>query len=129
MTILGIISAGGIIAFALTMAEYLLLITTSVLTFSVAGIVKEIITISISTAIFGDRFTFMSIVGLIISLLGIIGYNILRMSESSKSDKEHSSNSDVYNALHVEEAEEFQLEDHIPIDNDSDHYILKNMYD
>ncbi|TPX39653.1 hypothetical protein SeLEV6574_g07071 [Synchytrium endobioticum] len=100
MAILGIISVGGIIAFGLTMVEYLLISTTSVLTFSVAGIVKEIITISVSMTVFGDRFTFMNVVGLVTSILGIMGYNMLRISASPTSMEKHTSSIELYSAVH-----------------------------
>lgn len=54
--------------------------TAGALTFSVAGIFKEILTISVSHAVFEDPLQAINIVGLVISLLGIVGYNFVRMS-------------------------------------------------
>ena len=59
--------------------EYSLITYTSVVTFSVAGIFKEILTIFVGGAVFGDRFGFWNTIGLIISLCGIIAYNYVRL--------------------------------------------------
>jgi solute carrier family 35 protein C2 len=67
------IAGGGIIAFLMVNIEYALICSTSVVTLSVAGILKEIVTISAAILVFGDRMTHNMIVGLIISLIGIAG--------------------------------------------------------
>jgi solute carrier family 35 protein C2 len=56
------------------MSEYMLISLTGVVTFSVAGIVKEVLTITVSAAVFGDRFTSKAGIGLIVSISGIIFY-------------------------------------------------------
>ncbi|TPX31116.1 hypothetical protein SmJEL517_g05452 [Synchytrium microbalum] len=124
LTTLGIITGGGFIAFALTMVEYLLITTTSVLTFSVAGIVKEIITISISTAVFGDTFTPMNVVGLVISLVGILGYNVLRISAATSTSRNGDEEQDFYKRVQddEEDADEIEVEDEV-----EGYYVLKEI--
>jgi solute carrier family 35, member C2 len=74
----GIIGISGSLTFLLILSEYVVVHETSVLTFSVAGILKEIILIAISMLIFGDRLLFINYIGIIVSLSGIGSYNYLR---------------------------------------------------
>jgi solute carrier family 35 protein C2 len=81
----GIISCGAILSFCLIMAEFKLIAITSVVTLSVSGILKEILTISVSILLFHDKLHLVNIFGLVISIIGterfitgIIGYNIYR---------------------------------------------------
>ncbi|KAI8853923.1 triose-phosphate transporter family-domain-containing protein [Chytridium lagenaria] len=77
---IGWILLGGLIAFVMVISEFKLISTTSVVTFSVAGIFKEIITITASSIVFKDTFTATNILGLIISLFGIALYNYVRIT-------------------------------------------------
>jgi solute carrier family 35 protein C2 len=54
---------GGFLAFAMTVAEFKLIKSTGTVTLSVAGISKEIVIISLSMLIFGDRLTFVNLLG------------------------------------------------------------------
>lgn len=74
-----IILFGGCLAFLMLIAEFLLISETSVVTFSVAGIFKEIMTILLSAVIFGDNFTPLNILGLVISITGVGLYNYIRI--------------------------------------------------
>lgn len=80
LSILTVIAFGGVIAFFMMTLEFQLISYTSVVTFSIAGIVKEILTIGVSHLIFNDRFTGTAPWGLAISLIGICGYNYLRIN-------------------------------------------------
>ncbi|KAF9992950.1 Triose-phosphate Transporter [Entomortierella chlamydospora] len=66
---------GGFLAFAMTVAEFKLIKNTGTVTLSVAGISKEIVVISLSMVIFGDRLTFVNLLGLLVSIGGIVAYN------------------------------------------------------
>ncbi len=77
--ILGLIIIGGVLAFLMIMSEFRLISHTSVVTFSISGIVKEILTISLSAMFFGDQFNWLNILGLVISLIGIAYYNYIRI--------------------------------------------------
>lgn len=79
LSILGVLSFGGLIAFFMVIFEFKLIAVTSVVTFSVAGIAKEIVTIVTAAIVFGDTFTGNKIVGLIISIAGIGMYNYVRV--------------------------------------------------
>ncbi|KAI8824505.1 triose-phosphate transporter family-domain-containing protein [Fimicolochytrium jonesii] len=84
MGILGILCGGGVIAFFMVVSEFFLISTTSIVTFSVAGIFKEILTLVGAKHVYGDEFPPNKIVGLIISISGIAFYNYLRISGMRK---------------------------------------------
>jgi solute carrier family 35, member C2 len=71
---------GGFLSFGMVLIELALVSHTSVLTLSVSGIFKELVTISTSMFIFNDKLNPMTVVGLVISLVGIIAYNQIRRS-------------------------------------------------
>lgn len=75
---MGIVLAGGSLAFCMIMSEFFLIKRTSVVTLSVCGIFKEVATIFISSLVFGDILTIINIIGLCITLFGIGLYNWLK---------------------------------------------------
>ncbi|PWN47219.1 TPT-domain-containing protein [Violaceomyces palustris] len=75
---MGLIAAPGVLAFGMNLSEFALIQRTSVVTLSVAGIFKEVLTISLASVIFGDELTPINITGLCITLLGIALYNWLK---------------------------------------------------
>ncbi|CAI5939394.1 unnamed protein product [Closterium sp. NIES-65] len=77
-----IMLVGGILAFCMIMAEFLLVLETSAVTFSVAGTVKEAATILVSHAVFGDRFTRINLVGILIIMLGVSLFNLYKVSRN-----------------------------------------------
>ncbi|KAJ1568817.1 Triose-phosphate Transporter [Nowakowskiella sp. JEL0078] len=77
---IGTIVGGGFLAFLMLMAEYNLISHTSVVTFSISGICKEILTLIVSHLIFGDIYTATNFVGLAISLVGLGMYNYIRIT-------------------------------------------------
>ncbi|KAJ3144356.1 Triose-phosphate Transporter [Irineochytrium annulatum] len=78
--IISAVCFGGSLAFVMVISEFKLISVTSVVTFSVAGIFKELVTIVASAIIFGDTFTTTNLAGLAISLFGIILYNYVRIT-------------------------------------------------
>jgi solute carrier family 35, member C2 len=76
---------GGIITFILILAEYKVVEDTSVLTFSISGIIKELVIIGLSVAIFKDNLTLINYVGAGLSIFGILLYHYHR-TRSIKSD-------------------------------------------
>lgn len=68
----------GLIAFLMTLSEFFLLNRTSVLTLSIAGIFKELLTICAATFYFGDELSVVNVIGLIITFIAIVAYNIYR---------------------------------------------------
>ncbi|KAK6340532.1 Triose-phosphate Transporter [Orbilia brochopaga] len=77
----GMLIAPGIIAFCMTASEFALLRRTSVVTLSICGIFKEVVTISASATIFHDILTPINIGGLLITILSIASYNYIKISK------------------------------------------------
>ena len=71
----------GCLAFLMTAAEFALLQRTSVVTLSIAGIFKEVVTITAATIIFEDKLTTINFVGLITTLGAIAGYNYIKLTK------------------------------------------------
>ncbi|KAM0262318.1 hypothetical protein ACHAQJ_001787 [Trichoderma viride] len=71
----------GCIAFLMTASEFALLQRTSVVTLSIAGIFKEVVTISAASLIFKDKLTLVNFIGLIVTMLAIVAYNFLKISK------------------------------------------------
>ncbi|KAK6435742.1 hypothetical protein LTR95_008070 [Oleoguttula sp. CCFEE 5521] len=65
----------GFLAFLMVSAEFALLKRTSVVTLSVCGIFKEVLTISTAGKVFGDTMSPIKISGLIVTILAIAAYN------------------------------------------------------
>lgn len=82
---LAMAGGGGFLAFAMTVAEFKLIKNTGTVTLSVAGISKEIVVISLSMLIFGDRLTFVNLLGLLVSIGGIMAYNYVKIKKMQQS--------------------------------------------
>ena len=80
----------GVLTFFLILTEYKVVQETSVLTFAITGILKEIILIALSMAVFGDRLIAINYVGIVVSIGGIAAYNWLRMRLSHSRHHQHS---------------------------------------
>ncbi|KAG0252730.1 Triose-phosphate Transporter [Mortierella polycephala] len=78
---LGLLFLGGIFAFLMVLAEFNLIARTSVVTLSVLGIIKEVVTIVISALVFHDQLTIVNILGLFITLTGIGFYHFMKLRE------------------------------------------------
>ena len=70
----------GTLAFMMVSAEFALLKRTSVVTLSVCGIFKEVLTISAAGAIFGDELSPINVSGLVVTIASIAAYNYLKYS-------------------------------------------------
>lgn len=71
----------GCIAFCMTASEFALLQRTSVVTLSIAGIFKEVVTISAASLVFHDRLTLINFVGLLTTMLAIMSYNYIKITK------------------------------------------------
>lgn len=72
----------GILAFMMTLCEFKLLTVAQVITLSVAGIFKELLTIILSSIIFGDKLSFINVLGLLLTFADILWYNYYRYFEN-----------------------------------------------
>jgi solute carrier family 35 protein C2 len=85
----GILLFPGVLAFLMTSSEFALLQRTSVVTLSICGIFKEVLTIGAGTLAFGDRLTPINFSGLAVTIATIGVYNYLKirkMKEDSERD-------------------------------------------
>ncbi|CAK7564706.1 MAG: hypothetical protein SEPTF4163_002605 [Sporothrix epigloea] len=71
----------GTIAFLMTASEFALLQRTSVVTLSIAGIFKEVVTITTATLVFHDTLTLVNVLGLFVTLAAICYYNYIKISK------------------------------------------------
>ncbi|KAI8469016.1 MAG: triose-phosphate transporter family-domain-containing protein, partial [Monoraphidium minutum] len=70
---------GAVVAFLMVWAEFEVIRDTSALTFMIAGVVKEIITILAAIAIFGDDFGLLNGLGLGIAIFGVLLFNMYKL--------------------------------------------------
>jgi solute carrier family 35, member C2 len=71
----------GTIAFLMTASEFALLQRTSVVTLSIAGIFKEVVTIVTATLVFDDKLTPVNVSGLFVTLIAMAAYNYLKITK------------------------------------------------
>lgn len=74
-----ILLAPGTIAFCMTASEFALLQRTSVVTLSIAGIFKEVVTILAAGRVFSDTMTAVNLGGLAVTISAIAGYNFVKI--------------------------------------------------
>jgi solute carrier family 35, member C2 len=81
----------GILAFFMTSTEFELIRRTSVVTLSVGGMFKEVLTVLAGTIVFGDQLAVANIWGVLVTLGGIGWYNYIKVQ---KMRQEHTSDKD-----------------------------------
>ncbi|KAI3661741.1 hypothetical protein MP638_003749 [Amoeboaphelidium occidentale] len=85
----GLMSLGGVLAFFMTMSEFSLISATSVVTLCIAGICKELLTIFVAMIVYKDAMTPMKWLGLVITVTGILIYNLIRSHKHNNSNDNH----------------------------------------
>ncbi|KAG7866503.1 hypothetical protein KL918_003400 [Ogataea parapolymorpha] len=73
----------GFLAFCMTLSQFIILQYAPLLTLSIAGIVRELITIFLGWLIFGDHLNAINMLGILITLGDIAWYNLYRLEQSS----------------------------------------------
>ena len=77
----GIILFPGLLAFLMTTSEFALLQRTSVVTLSICGIFKEVVTISGAGIVYHDDLTVINVSGLLVTIACIAAYNYLKIKK------------------------------------------------
>ncbi|KAJ5779088.1 hypothetical protein N7457_006808 [Penicillium paradoxum] len=97
----------GILAFCMISSEFALLKRSSVVTLSICGIFKEVVTISAAGIIFHDKLTAVNVTGLVVTISSIATYNYIKISgmrsevqEDESSSRESSPASDTEDGEH-----------------------------
>ncbi|TXT07135.1 hypothetical protein VHUM_03305 [Vanrija humicola] len=85
---IAIIALPGCIAFAMVASEYFVLQRAGVVPLSIAGIFKEVSTITISAWVFGDQLSEVKIVGVVVTICGIALYSFHKYRKSINRDVE-----------------------------------------
>jgi len=75
---------GGALAFFMVLTEYVLVSVTSAVTVTVAGIVKEAVTILVAVLFFNDPFTWLKGLGLAIIIFGVSLFNLYKYKRFKK---------------------------------------------
>lgn len=78
----------GVLAFCMISSEFALLKRSSVVTLSICGIFKEVVTISAAGVIFHDKLTVINITGLVVTIASIACYNYMKIAKM-RSEAEH----------------------------------------
>ena len=77
-----LVALAAVMAFGMTAAEFTLVRATSAVTLSVAGTVKEALSVLVFTLVDGDSLGPLNAVGLLLLCAGVLGYNLTRRSHS-----------------------------------------------
>ncbi|GAB2285476.1 hypothetical protein Dimus_019925 [Dionaea muscipula] len=75
---------GGTLAFFMVLTEYVLISVTSAVTVTIAGVVKEAVTIIVAIFYFHDEFTWMKGYGLLIIMIGVSLFNWYKYDKLKK---------------------------------------------
>ncbi|KZM25376.1 uncharacterized protein EKO05_0000598 [Ascochyta rabiei] len=78
---IGILIFPGCLAFLMTSSEFALLKRTSVVTLSICGIFKEVVTITTANLVFKDPLTPINLTGLIVTIGSIALYNYMKIKK------------------------------------------------
>ena len=95
---IGILLFPGTIAFCMVSSEFALLQRTSVVTLSICGIFKEVVTISAASIVFDDSLTPINLSGLIVTIGSIAAYNYIKIMKMRE---------DAHNQAHQKVAAEY----------------------
>lgn len=85
---LGLLIVPGCLAFCMIASEFTLLQRTSVVTLSICGIFKEVVTISAAGIIFHDELSLINISGLLVTIISIACYNYLKVVKMREEARE-----------------------------------------
>ncbi|CAL5406767.1 unnamed protein product [Camellia sinensis] len=77
---------GGTLAFFMVLTEYILVSVTSAVTVTIAGVVKEAVTILVAVFYFHDQFTWLKGAGLITILFGVSLFNWYKYQKLQKGE-------------------------------------------
>lgn len=75
---------GGTLAFFMVLTEYILVSVTSAVTVTIAGVVKEAVTILVAVLYFHDQFTWLKGFGLFTIMIGVSLFNLYKYQKLQK---------------------------------------------
>lgn len=74
----------GVLAFCMIASEFTLLQRTNVVTLSICGIFKEVVTISAAGIVFHDELSVINVSGLLVTIVSIACYNYMKITKMRK---------------------------------------------
>lgn len=77
---------GGTLAFFMVLTEYILVSVTSAVTVTIAGVVKEAVTILVAVLYFHDAFTWLKGFGLFTIMVGVSLFNVYKYQKLHAGD-------------------------------------------
>ncbi|KAK4324710.1 hypothetical protein Pmani_004665 [Petrolisthes manimaculis] len=80
----GRVMFGAVLAFFMEVSEYLVVCYTSSLTFSISGVAKEIMTLSLAVYIYNEHLTLINLCGLLLCVVGICLHVVLKAMHPTK---------------------------------------------
>ncbi|KAK7066463.1 hypothetical protein SK128_010420 [Halocaridina rubra] len=80
----GRVMFGAVLAFFMEVSEYLVVCFTSSLTFSIAGVAKEIMTLSLAVYIYNEHLSSINVAGLVLCIFGIMLHVALKAMHPPK---------------------------------------------
>ncbi|KAI9926912.1 hypothetical protein AWENTII_011555 [Aspergillus wentii] len=78
----------GVLAFCMISSEFALLKRSSVVTLSICGIFKEVVTISVAGIVFHDQLTLINLIGLGVTIGSIGSYNYMKISKMRRESQQ-----------------------------------------
>lgn len=78
----------GVLAFCMIASEFTLLQRTNVVTLSICGIFKEVVTIGAAGIVFHDKLSVINIFGLLVTIVSIAFYNHMKITSMRKESRE-----------------------------------------
>ncbi|KAL5570876.1 hypothetical protein UlMin_020473 [Ulmus minor] len=92
---------GGTLAFFMVLTEYILISVTSAVTVTIAGVVKEAVTIVVAVIYFGDEFTWLKGFGLFVIMIGVSLFNLYKYQKHLTKEDETGSHTTNVAAKYV----------------------------
>lgn len=108
----GILLFPGCLAFLMTSSEFALLKRTSVVTLSICGIFKEVVTIGTANLVFNDPLTPINVTGLFVTIGSIAAYNYMKFKKMREEAlmNAHLQNQEVYAPLRTADPDRERIE-------------------
>ncbi|KAG8386766.1 hypothetical protein BUALT_Bualt03G0183100 [Buddleja alternifolia] len=92
---------GGTLAFFMVLTEYILVSVTSAVTITIAGVVKEAVTILVAVFYFHDEFTWLKGAGLVTIMIGVSLFNWYKYDKLQKGETNVGSPTDSASSKYV----------------------------
>jgi len=104
----GRVMFGAVIAFFMEVSEYLVVCYTSSLTFSISGVAKEIMTLSLAVYYYNETLSTINVMGLFVCILGIIFHVVVKATAAPVKASSNSGHNGI-GLTHVDNSQKMPL--------------------